>query len=280
MNIGGHEIGVCSWSLRPKGLSDLVAQVKPLGLSHVQLALGPLLMLDDKRKHQELGHLRAAGLTLTAGMIAFPGEDYSTIAAIERTGGYVPDDQWPLRKRLSEQAARLGSELGLTKITTHVGFIPRRNDGRYQTMVTRVREVASAFGGHGVELGMETGQEPARELLEFLHDLNAPNVFVNFDPANMILYGAGDPMEAIQVLGKHIRHVHVKDGTPSPNPGQEWGEEVPFGEGRVGPARFLAALHMGGYRGPLVIEREAGEQRAPDVRAAIEALKKAAATAG
>ena len=276
MNIGGHDIGVCSWSLQPKDTADLVAQVKQLGIGHVQLALGPLLMLDDKRKHFELGHLRTSGIKLTSGMIAFPGEDYSSIRAIERTGGYVPDDQWNLRKRLSEQAAMLGKELGLKSITTHVGFIPRRGQVGYDTILSRVREVASAFARHGIELGMETGQEPAGELLRFLGDVGAPNVFVNFDPANMILYGAGDPIEAIQTLARHIRHVHVKDGTASKRPGQDWGEEVPFGTGQVGPKRFLAALYKIGYRGPLVIEREAGNQRAKDVGAAVAALRQAA----
>ena len=277
MNIGGYDIGVCSWSLQPKDTADLVAQVKQLGIGHVQLALGPLVMLDDKRKHLELGPLRKAGITLTAGMIAFPGEDYSSIAAIERTGGYVPDDQWNLRKRLSEQAASLGKELGLKAITTHVGFIPQRGKPGYDTILSRVREVAAGFTKHGVELGMETGQEPAAGLLHFFEDLKAPNVFINFDPANMILYGAGEPIEAIRTLGRHIRHVHVKDGTASARPGKEWGEEVPFGTGQVPVKGFLAALKQIGYRGPLVIEREAGNQRAADVRTAIDTLRKNAA---
>jgi sugar phosphate isomerase/epimerase len=276
MNIRGHDIGVCSWSLQPRDTAQLVAGVNELGLSHVQLALAPLLGLDDKRKHLELGHLRAAGIKLTAGMISFPGEDYSSIDAIRRTGGYVPDEQWDLRKRLSEHAARLGAELGLKAITTHVGFIASKGQPGYEKMLGRVREVAADFGRHGVELGMETGQESADELLAFLDDLARPNVFINFDPANMILYGAGDPVEAIQTLAGHIRHVHVKDGTASGKPGQDWGEEVAFGTGEVGPQRFLAAIQSIGYRGPLVIEREAGNQRMADVKTAINSLQKAA----
>lgn len=277
MNIGGHDIGVCSWSLQPRDSADLVAQLKPLGLTHVQLALGPLVMLDDKRKHFELGQLQAGGLKLTAGMISFPGEDYSSIAAIARTGGYVPDGEWEVRRRLSEQAAALGAELGINAITTHVGFIPARGGAGYQAIVDRVRQVADAFGRRGIELGMETGQEPAGELLEFLGDVGATNVFVNFDPANMILYGAGDPIEAVRTLRQHVRHVHIKDGTASANPGEEWGEEVPFGTGEVGPERFLAALKQIGYAGPLVVEREAGSKRAADVQTAIDTLRRTAA---
>jgi sugar phosphate isomerase/epimerase len=117
--------------------------------------------------------------------------------------------------------------------------------------VDRIRDIADLFAAHDLWLLMETGQEPAHELLEFLHDLKRDNVFINFDPANMILYGAGEPIAAIKVLGKFIRHVHVKDATASTKPGKEWGEEVPFGTGQVGPRRFLAALHEVGYAGPL-----------------------------
>ena len=280
MQIGGHDIGVCSWSLRPKDLGELVGHMEALGLQHVQLALRPVLFLDDKRKHQELGHLRSAGVTITAGMIEFPGEDYASIDIIRRTGGYVPDDQWSTRKRLSEQAARLANELGVGMVSTHVGFVPQPGEKGYQEMVSRVGEVAAAFKACNVDLLMETGQERADELLQFLNDLRgrgAANVFVNFDPANMILYGAGDPVAAIATLGPHIRHVHVKDGTASGNPGKDWGEEVPFGTGQVDVKGFLSALKAAGYAGPLAIEREAGNDRLGDVRVAIDTLQRAGA---
>lgn len=276
MKLADHVIAVCSWSLQPKGAQDLVEKLRQLGLQHVQLMLLDLIQLDEKRKHQELGHLRAAGIQFTGGMLSFPGEDYSTIDAIRKSGGFVPDDSWPLRKRIAQQAARLAQELGMKQIGTHVGFVPPRNSAGYQPIVMRIREIAALFADQGIELLMETGQEPAGELLEFLHDLNVPTVHINFDPANMILYGAGDPIAAIRTLGKHIRHVHVKDATASKNPGKDWGEEVPFGTGQVGPKRFLQALKEVNYIGPLAIEREAGTNRVEDVRTAVEALKAAA----
>ena len=141
-------------------------------------------------------------------------------------------------------------------------------------MLSRITELAQAFFELGVDLLMETGQEPAVELLHFLNDLKVPNVFINFDPANMILYGAGDPIDAIKILGAHIRHVHVKDATPSSKPGVEWGAEVPFGTGLVGAKRFIRALKDAGYSGPLAIEREAGNSRLGDIHLAIETLKK------
>jgi len=256
-------------------MEDLVSKVKSLGLEHIQLGLLELVMLDDKRKHLELGHLRHPNLKVTATMISFPGEDYSSIAIIRDTGGYVPDKDWNLRKQLTVQAAKLTQELGVKWLTTHIGFVPPSSHEKYEVMITRVREIAAALGEHGLELLMETGQEEDAELLQFLNDLAVRNVHINFDPANMILYGAGDPIEAVQTLGRHIRHVHIKDGTLSKQPGVSWGEEVPFGHGQVGPKRFFNALHDVGYTGPLVIEREAGTNRLADVRTAIESIRSA-----
>lgn len=275
MLVRNHTISVCSWSLHPTGMQDLAQKVQTLGLQHVQLALIDLIQLDDKRKYQELGHLRAAQIGFTGAMMSFPGEDYTTIATIRKTGGLIPDDQWPLRRGLIKEGARLAKEMGIRTITTHVGFVPKPNETGYAEIRDRVLEVAADFASFDVDLLMETGQEPAHELLEFLNDLNASNVHINFDPANMILYGAGDPMEAIKVLGPHIRHVHAKDATPSNKPGEEWGAEVPFGTGRVNPTVFLAALDLVGFTGPIAIEREAGNDRMGDVRVAISALQKA-----
>jgi sugar phosphate isomerase/epimerase len=273
MNIGGHTIGVCSWSLHPKDMSDLVTQVKQAGLSHVQLGLAGLSVLNDR---SELDQLKQAGMSITGGMLGFKGEDYSTIAKIRETGGFVPDADWQNRRSITEQAAKLGKELGVPHISAHVGFVPPRGQGNYNVVRDRIREVADLFKAHGLSLLMETGQEKAEELLEFLHDLQRDNVFINFDPANMILYGAGEPISAIRTLGKFIRHVHVKDARGSSKPGVDWGEEVPFGTGEVDPRAFLKALHDVGYGGPLCIEREAGSQRLADVMFAIESLQKAA----
>src|SRR5438067_8628847 len=124
MEIRGHTIAVCSWSVHPRDMDDLVKIVRELAVSHIQLNLGPLVMLDDKRKHHEITILRNSGIQITAGMIGFPGEDYSTISMIRATGGYVPDEQWPLRKQLTQQAVNFSVEQGIKRISTHMGFIP------------------------------------------------------------------------------------------------------------------------------------------------------------
>jgi sugar phosphate isomerase/epimerase len=276
MNIDGHDIGICSWSLHAPNLTQTLAGVKELGLAHLQLGLANLLTLDEAGK-QSLGEqIHAAGVSLTASMIGFPGEDYSTIQAIRNTGGFVPTELWPARRQRTLDAARLTADLGMKLLTTHIGFVPPSSHPAYPQMLSRLREIAHALDDLGLTLVMETGQERATELLQFLNDLNCRNVGVNFDPANMILYGAGDPIDAIRILGRHIRHVHVKDAVASDKPAIAWGREVPFGTGQVDPGAFLGALKEAGYRGPLVIEREAGENRIADIRAGIQALQRGA----
>lgn len=275
MKIAGHDIGVCSWSLQPTDTPDLIQRVKQLGLSHLQLGVPRLTTLDEKRKAAEISAIKSSGLSLTATMIGFAGEDYSTIASIRKTGGYVADSEYPIRRQITKAAGRITRELGVDKISAHVGFVPPSSDPNYQVMVTRVGEIAADLAEIGLTFVLETGQETANELLQFLNDLRSSTVKVNFDPANMILYGAGDPIDAIKTLGRHIGHVHVKDATLSDAPGSKWGEEVPFGAGQVPPKDFLRALEDVGYTGPLVIEREAGVTRMEDVAIAIESLKKA-----
>jgi sugar phosphate isomerase/epimerase len=274
MQVQSHDLGVCSWSLPANSMHELVEITRDLGLSHIQLALGPLVFLDDKQKHQELGHLRSSGLTITAGMISFPGEDYSTIARIRATGGYLPDETWEIRRLITTEAAKLTRELGVSILTTHIGFIPQSNNPDYAKLLERLAVVAGALTNDGITLAMETGQESASELLQFLNDLPARNLAVNFDPANMILYGSGDPIHAVRTLGRHIRHVHLKDAVPSEKPMLDWGRQTPLGQGAVDFEEFFVALNDVGYQGPLVIEQESRRKRVEDIRASTEYLKR------
>ena len=116
---------------------------------------------------------------------------------------------------------------------------------------------------NGQKLHLETGQESADHLLEFIHDVNRSNLFINFDPANMILYGTGNPIEALKKVGHLVKSVHCKDAKWAAEPvrGKEWGCEVALGEGDVGMETYLRTLKEIGYQGPLTIEREIAHDR-------------------
>ena len=140
-------------------------------------------------------------------------------------------------------------------------------------MCDRIKTTADIAAGSGIMLLMETGQESAADLAGFMKDINHPSVGINFDPANMILYDKGEPIEAVKVLSPWIKHVHIKDATKTEIPGQ-WGAEVPWGDGQVGSEKFLTALKEIGYEGALAIEREAGNSRIDDITRAVGILKR------
>ena len=139
-----------------------------------------------------------------------------------------------------------------------------------------VGEFADYLKGNGQKLSLETGQETGPTLLRFLHDLGRDNVGVNFDPANMILYGSGDPIAALRLVGQYVIGCHCKDGVPPTEPDQ-LGTEMPLGQGDVGIERFIRTLHELGYTGPLTIEREiTGDQQKADIieaRALLEEIR-------
>ena len=205
-------------------------------------------------------------------MFGCVGEDYSTLETIRVTGGIAPDSTWEQNRKNIQATAKLAQKLGLKLVTFHAGFLPHEEkDPASARMLQRLAEVAEVFASAGVNLGLETGQETAPVLLQLLRKLNRPNLGVNFDPANMILYDKGDPVEALQTLGPWIRQVHIKDARRTRVPGA-WGEEVAVGAGEVDWPAFFAALDKLKFGGDLVIEREAGSQRVVDIRQAKEVL--------
>ena len=140
-------------------------------------------------------------------------------------------------------------------------------------MVSRLKVIAETFASLNIEVALETGQETAAELGELLAVLNQSNVGVNFDPANMLLYGKDNPVKALSLLRSWIRQVHIKDAKRTKHPGT-WGEEVAAGSGQVDWAEFFATLRHLNYTGNLVIEREAGTQRVADIRTARAVVEK------
>lgn len=259
--------GVCSWSLRPRTATELAERVRACGVVHVQLALGPL-----RSGAMPIGAVREAflreGITARSGMMSTAGEDYSSLDSIARTGGLRPDAHWAENLRAARDDARIARELGLPLVTFHAGFLPHDpRDAERAKLVQRLRTVVDVFADEGVRLGFETGQETAETLLAFLAELDRPRAGVNFDPANMILYGMGEPVSALRELAPRVVQVHVKDALAARQPGA-WGEEVPVGTGQVAWPAFFEVLDAARPDVDLMIEREAGEQRIEDVRRA------------
>jgi sugar phosphate isomerase/epimerase len=268
-----ERLAVCSWSLQPASPADLAAKLETTGIRRVQLALDPLRDL-PKVWGETAALFRQKGITIISGMFGCVGEDYSTLETIRLTGGIAPDATWEQNWDNMRATAALAHELGLKLVTFHAGFLPHEEkDPNFAKMLRRLSETADVFKAAKITLALETGQETAPVLVQLLQKLKRRNVGVNFDPANMILYGKGNPIAALRVLGPWIRQVHIKDARRTKVPGT-WGEEVAAGTGEVDWQAFFATLRELNCKGDFVIEREAGTQRVADIQAAREMVAK------
>lgn len=254
-------LGVCSWSLQVQNVPQLKRLLDGLGVNVAQIACG-----DPHHASWDEGDALpeaalASGLVLTGAMLGFPGEDYSTPQTIKATGGFGAPADRPERLDRLRWALDRTLALGLSDLMLHAGFLPKVHDPGRSAMLDILARAGQLANEKGITLAFETGQETADLLRRTLDDLKAPNLKVNFDPANMLLYDMGDPIRAVEILGPDIRSVHVKDARRPTTPGT-WGEEVPLGQGEVDVKRFVATLKKVGYTGPLVVEREVGDQAA------------------
>lgn len=197
------------------------------------------------------------GIKLTCVFGGFAGESYADIPTVERTVGLVPEDTRAARLQEMKEISDFSRLLGCDVIGLHLGFVPHdTSSAAYHQVLEVTRNLCDYAARNEQNLHLETGQETAKALLQFLKDVQRPNLFVNFDPANMILYGTGEPLEALRTIGSYVRSVHCKDATWSDQPGITWGCEMPLGKGQVGIENYLKTLLDIGYTGPLTIERE------------------------
>jgi L-ribulose-5-phosphate 3-epimerase len=267
-------LGVCSWSLQVKSIGELRSLLDQLGINVVQIACGDPHHASWDEGDEMTRAALASGIVMTGAMLGFPGEDYTTPRTIKETGGFGNPVTRAERLARLEWALERTNALGLKSLTLHAGFIPEPDDPGRKGMLDTLTAVGRLAADAGITLAFETGQETADLLRTTLDELRAPNLKVNFDPANMLLYDMGDPIRAVDILGPDIHSVHVKDARRTRVPG-EWGEEVPLGEGEVNMPQFLRALERVGYCGPLVVEREVGDQasRLRDIALGLDRLR-------
>lgn len=269
-----YALGVCSWSLQVTSVPELRGFLDQLGVNVIQIACGDPVHASWNEGEGMPAAARAAGFEISAAMLGFPGEDYTTPETIKHTGGFGNPATRSRRLETLVWGLDRTVALGASRLTLHGGFLPEPGDPDRKPFLDTLGTAAALASERGVTLGLETGQETADLLRRTLDDLKCSNVKVNFDPANMLLYDMGDPIRAVEVLGPDIISVHCKDAN-RPSTRGAWGEEVPLGKGQVGMADFVAALKRVGFNGPLVIEREVGDQagRLADCAHGIEVLR-------
>jgi sugar phosphate isomerase/epimerase len=265
------ETGVLLWADR-----DDLATIRGLGVQTGQLAIAGGMSVDEAAAAEWKSALDAAQFKVVTVVAAYDGEDYADIPTVQRTVGFIPPATRASREARTLAVSDFAARLGVGSIACHIGFVPEDPaEPDYIAVRDLVRRICDYAGSHKQTFALETGQEPAEVLLRFIRDVDRPNLKINFDPANLILYGTGEPIEALRVLAPYVVSVHCKDGDwpPAGKPGA-LGTERPLGQGAVGIERFVCTLKEIGYSGPLTIERETDDQqqRLRDIAGAIALL--------
>ena len=239
------------------GLGVKLEVAKELGVPTIQLHAPHAATRTKANADAFLNRLAGFGIKLTCVFGGFEGESYADIPTVSRTVGLVPSATRAARTKELKEIADFAKLLECNVVGLHVGFVPHdAADPLYRQVLDVTRDVCDHCAKNGQSLHLETGQESADALLQFIGAVGRDNLFINFDPANMILYGTGEPIAALKKVGRYVKSVHCKDGKWSPEPGKSWGQEVPLGQGDVGMENYLRTLKEIGYTGPLTIERE------------------------
>lgn len=255
-------------SLLEKGTQE----IQELGLDTCQVNAWNVDMLTEENG-QKLKDIVGDKVKIASVWVGWPGPKVWDFIDGPATLGLVPKEFRFVRMEALKRSAWFAKQLGVSDIVTHVGFIPENpSTTEYRETVIAIRDVASYCKDLGIYFNFETGQETPITLLRTIEDVGLDNLGINLDPANLLLYGKGNPIDAVDMYKELIRGVHVKDGK-YPTNGRRLGEETPVGEGLVNFPVLIDKLIKYNYKGPLIIEREiTGPQQKEDILKAKDIL--------
>lgn len=264
-------LGIVTDATGRGGPQAAIAKVHDLGFKTCQVHVGtsPPEIVEPLREA-----LAKYGVEATAVMTLGEGKMVWDFYQGPLTIGIIPPATRAARIEALKLASDLGKKLNIEAVHTHCGFIPENpNDPMYGQAVEAIRDVASHCKGNGQTFMMETGQETPITLLRAIEDVALDNVRVNLDTANLILYDKGEPVGALDVIGKYVHGLHAKDGLYPTDP-KKLGKEVAIGSGRVNFPVVMQGLKKLGFTGPITIEREiSGPQQEADIRASKQYLQ-------
>ncbi|MDD5677783.1 MAG: sugar phosphate isomerase/epimerase [Kiritimatiellae bacterium] len=267
-----NKIGVIA-SLRAD--QSCFAQMKQHGLNVCQLCSWSPELWTDMLAEKVRREAEDGGIYMTSLWAGYSGPGAWNFTEGPATLGMVPAAYRFQRMQELRKAGCFAKALGVKAVITHLGFIPENaNDPTFQDVVVAVRDIAGHLKKLELEFWFETGQETPVTLLRLIQAVGLPNLGINLDPANLILYGKGNPIDALDVFGPFVRNIHAKDGLYPTDP-MQLGKEVKVGEGRVRFPEFVRRLGEIGFTGEFIIEREiSGNQQNRDIAATVAYLKK------
>jgi sugar phosphate isomerase/epimerase len=267
------EIGLVFWA--EQSAEATLRKVDALGLDCGQLGVPPELDCDAALNEWKPG-LSGRNMSITSVACSYQGEDYANLETIHKTVGFTTKALREDRIARTKIVSTFAHALGIPALSCHIGFIPTDpREALYEELRDLTGLLCDFCATHGQNFVLETGQESAEVLLAFIDDVGRPNLKVNFDPANMIMYRSGDPLAALKILSPHVLSVHCKDAHFPTSTAGHLGCECALGDGEVDFPGFLRQLKEMDYQGLLSIEREEPDaaKRTADIKTAIMRLK-------
>ncbi len=258
-----------------KEIDGQFAEIREMEMESCQLVCWESGLMTDENVQKILFAKEKHNIDITAFWCGWEGPKVWNFYGGQETLGLVPESYRFDRLKMLMKGSDFAAKLGVKDLVTHVGFIPENpHDGRYFGTVEAVREIADYCLKNNQMFLFETGQETPITLLRLIQDTGAENLGINLDPANLILYGKANPVDALDTFGKYVRGIHGKDGL-YPTNGHELGLEVPLGKGKVNFPALIEKLKEIGYNGDITIEREiSGEEQKKDILDAKKILDK------
>lgn len=239
------------------------------GMKTAQIQNWNMDLLTEENAQEIVAFSRESGIRIAAFWAGYSGRNVWGFLEGPATIGLVPEHTRARRVADLIRGADFAKQIGAPAIITHCGFIPECPRCReYVEVLTAIYDVAYRCWENGIGFWFETGQETPLTLLRTIEDLGLPNLGINLDTANLFLYGRGNPVDALEIFGQHVRNLHIKDAI-LPKGGYVRGKEVPIGEGYVDFEKIIRKLYALNFQGELIIEREiSGPEQQRDIRAA------------
>jgi sugar phosphate isomerase/epimerase len=262
-------------SILRHGPKEELGKAREMGLPTCQIDCWQPELFTAEMAERVVAASQEYGVEVTTIWAGYSGPAVWNFVEGPATIGLVPEQYRTQRVAELKRGAEFAVMVGAPSVTTHVGFIPESpNNPLYPGLLDALREVVAYCAERGLAFCFETGQETPTTLLRVIEDLGAEALGINLDPANLLMYGKANPVDALDVFGQYVMGVHAKDGE-YPTDGRKLGLEKPLGEGRVDYPALVAKLKALGYTGALTIEREiSGPKQIADIKRAIEMLSK------
>lgn len=256
-------------------VAEQFARLKEFGIPTCQVSCWDMDLFTDEMA-EEIKSLSAEyGIEISALWCGWSGPCFWNFYEGQTTLGLIPVAYRYDRMKELIKGAQFAQKIGVSDVITHCGYLPENPcSTEFAEIVSCLKWLIKEYEKYGCNFLFETGQETPVTLLRTIQEVGLDNVGINLDPANLILYGKANPVDALDIFGKYVRNIHGKDGL-YPTDGRFLGKEVPLGEGKVNYPAFIKRLAEIGYDGPITIEREiSGEQQKEDIKHACVLLKK------